>query len=98
MVYVEELLLIGEDNKLKNLLKRLHIALNMTKDYYDSLPKLYNIKNNTNSLATTSTKRPPIETNEYLTRGQALEVPHKLWTNYFGCVHYDQTYNMLQNN
>eukprot|EP00971_Amphidinium_carterae_P057500 1136917-Amphidinium_carterae.2 len=38
----------------------------MTKDYYDSLLALYNIKSNTNSSATTGTKRPPIETNEYV--------------------------------
>eukprot|EP00971_Amphidinium_carterae_P236891 4701839-Amphidinium_carterae.1 len=44
-----------------------HIALSMTKGYYDSPLSIYNIKNNTNNLATTSTKRPPIETNEYLT-------------------------------
>eukprot|EP00971_Amphidinium_carterae_P142037 2813180-Amphidinium_carterae.4 len=33
----------------------------MTKDYYDSLLKIYNIKENTNSLSTTGTKRPPIK-------------------------------------
>eukprot|EP00971_Amphidinium_carterae_P110239 2183973-Amphidinium_carterae.1 len=43
------------------------IALSMTKEYYDSLLSLYNICSNTNSLATTGAKRPPIATNEYLT-------------------------------
>eukprot|EP00971_Amphidinium_carterae_P252056 5004520-Amphidinium_carterae.1 len=38
----------------------------MTKEYYNSLLSLYNIKENTNSLSTTGTKRPPITT------GQAL--------------------------
>eukprot|EP00971_Amphidinium_carterae_P021051 415347-Amphidinium_carterae.1 len=91
MVYVDDLLLIGEDDKIKEFIQRLesqlqlkhvaklqrdqplvflgrqieyfndHIALSMTQDYYDSLLKLYNIKENTNSLSTTGTKRPPIK-------------------------------------
>eukprot|EP00971_Amphidinium_carterae_P147637 2926253-Amphidinium_carterae.5 len=38
----------------------------MTKEYYASLLSLYNIKENTNSLATTGTKRPPINTDKRL--------------------------------
>eukprot|EP00971_Amphidinium_carterae_P170457 3377523-Amphidinium_carterae.1 len=38
----------------------------MTKDYYNSLLSLYNIKENANSLSTTSTKRPPITTAKHL--------------------------------
>eukprot|EP00971_Amphidinium_carterae_P262486 5206810-Amphidinium_carterae.1 len=79
MVYVDELLLLGEDNKIKDFLKQLegqlqlkhvtklergqplvflgrqieyyndHIALSMTREYYNSLLSLYNIKENTNS-------------------------------------------------
>eukprot|EP00971_Amphidinium_carterae_P021779 429647-Amphidinium_carterae.1 len=93
MVYVDDLLLIGEDDRVKHFLNRLekqlqlkhvtklhadqalvfprlfrgrqveyyggHIALSMTKDYYNSLLLLRNIRNHT--------KRPPIVTNEYLT-------------------------------
>eukprot|EP00971_Amphidinium_carterae_P142873 2830529-Amphidinium_carterae.1 len=43
-----------------------HSALSMTKEYYTSLLSLYNIKENTNSLSTTGTKRPPITTGEPL--------------------------------
>eukprot|EP00971_Amphidinium_carterae_P229229 4547537-Amphidinium_carterae.1 len=38
----------------------------MTKEYYNSLLSLYNIKENTNSLSTTGTKRPPITTGQPL--------------------------------
>eukprot|EP00971_Amphidinium_carterae_P201203 3992694-Amphidinium_carterae.1 len=38
----------------------------MTKDYYNSLLSLYTIKENTNSLSTTGTKRPPITTGQQL--------------------------------
>eukprot|EP00971_Amphidinium_carterae_P348852 6490704-Amphidinium_carterae.5 len=38
----------------------------MTKEYYNSLLSLYNIKDNTNSLSTTGTKRPSITTGEPL--------------------------------
>eukprot|EP00971_Amphidinium_carterae_P309095 6142197-Amphidinium_carterae.1 len=38
----------------------------MTKDYYNSLLSLYNIKVNTNSLSTTGTKQQPITTGEPL--------------------------------
>eukprot|EP00971_Amphidinium_carterae_P154605 3065858-Amphidinium_carterae.1 len=53
----------------------------MTIDYYDSLLSLYNVKNTTNSLATTSTRRPPIETNEYLSNltTEELEVQDNCW-------------------
>eukprot|EP00971_Amphidinium_carterae_P073977 1462639-Amphidinium_carterae.1 len=96
MVYVDDLLLLGEDDKIKEFLDSLrqqldlkhvtklergqplvflgrqieyygdHIALSMTKDYYNNLLGLYNIKENTNSLSTTGTKRPPITTGEPL--------------------------------
>eukprot|EP00971_Amphidinium_carterae_P266766 5291601-Amphidinium_carterae.1 len=96
MVYVDDLLILGEDDKIKEFLQRLqgqldlkhitklergqplvclgrqidsyngHIALSMTKEYYNSLLSLYNIKENTNSLSTTGTKRPPITTGELL--------------------------------
>eukprot|EP00971_Amphidinium_carterae_P239099 4746561-Amphidinium_carterae.2 len=96
MVYVDDLLLIGDDDKIKTFLQKLEsqlqlkhitklqrdqplvclgrhieyyndpIALNMTKEYYTSLMSLYNIKENTNSLSTTGTKRPPITTGEIL--------------------------------
>eukprot|EP00971_Amphidinium_carterae_P190407 3778800-Amphidinium_carterae.1 len=96
MVYVDDLLLLGDDDKIKDFLQRLqghlqlkhvtklergqplvflgrqieyindHIALSMTKDYYNSLLFLCNIKENTNSLSTTGTKRPPITTGEPL--------------------------------
>eukprot|EP00971_Amphidinium_carterae_P154607 3065870-Amphidinium_carterae.1 len=96
MVYVDDLLLIGDDDKVKTFLQQLesqlqlkhvtklqpgqplvflgrqieyykdHIALSMTKDYYKSLLSLYNIKENSNSLSTTGTKRPPITTGEPL--------------------------------
>eukprot|EP00971_Amphidinium_carterae_P269585 5348105-Amphidinium_carterae.2 len=96
MVYVDDLLLIGDDDKIKTFLQKLesqlqlkhmmklqrdqllvflgrqiehyndHIALNMTKDYYTSLLSLYNVKENTNRLSTTGTKRPPITTGELL--------------------------------
>eukprot|EP00971_Amphidinium_carterae_P281379 5586282-Amphidinium_carterae.1 len=92
MVYVDDLLLLGEDDKIKEFLKQLegqllmkhvtnlergrplvflgrqveyyndHIVLSMTKEYYNSLLSLYNIEDNTNSLSTTGTKRPPITT------------------------------------
>eukprot|EP00971_Amphidinium_carterae_P034394 676820-Amphidinium_carterae.1 len=85
MVYVDDLLLIGGDDKIKNFLQRLeqqlqlkhitklqqdqplvflgrqvehyndHIVLSMTKENYDSLLAIYNMKTNTNSLATTGT-------------------------------------------
>eukprot|EP00971_Amphidinium_carterae_P029897 588007-Amphidinium_carterae.3 len=76
MVCVDDLLLIGEDDKVKDFLKRLekqlqlkhvkgrtveyygdHIAHSVTKDNYDSLLSLYNIKSNTSSLATSSRYR-----------------------------------------
>eukprot|EP00971_Amphidinium_carterae_P251789 4999111-Amphidinium_carterae.1 len=38
----------------------------MTKEYYNSPLSLYNIKDNTNNLSTTGTKRPPITTGEPL--------------------------------
>eukprot|EP00971_Amphidinium_carterae_P017373 342501-Amphidinium_carterae.1 len=96
MVYVDDLLLINDDDKIKTILQKLesqlqlkhvkklqrdqplvllgrqieyygdHIVLSMTKDYYTSLLSLYNIKENTNSLSTTGTKRPPITTGELL--------------------------------
>eukprot|EP00971_Amphidinium_carterae_P075529 1492277-Amphidinium_carterae.1 len=77
MVYVDDLLLLGEDDKINDFLKQLerqlqlkhvtklereqplvylgrqieyyndHIALSMTKVYYNSLLSLYNIKDNT---------------------------------------------------
>eukprot|EP00971_Amphidinium_carterae_P072111 1426261-Amphidinium_carterae.1 len=96
MVYVDDLLLLGEDDMINAFLQRLreqlelkhvmklergqplvflgrqieyindHTALRMTKEYYTSLLSLYNIKQNTNSLPTTGTKRPPITTGEPL--------------------------------
>eukprot|EP00971_Amphidinium_carterae_P114672 2271823-Amphidinium_carterae.1 len=96
MVYMDDLLLIGDDDKIKTFLKKLesqlqlkhmtklqreqplvflgrqiqyygdHIALSMTKEYYKSLLSLYNSKENTNSLSTTGTKRPPVTTGEAL--------------------------------
>eukprot|EP00971_Amphidinium_carterae_P218595 4338806-Amphidinium_carterae.3 len=47
-----------------------HIARSMTKDYYTSLLSLCNVKENTNSLSTTGTKRPPITTGELLDSGE----------------------------
>eukprot|EP00971_Amphidinium_carterae_P184990 3673053-Amphidinium_carterae.1 len=77
MVYVDDLLLLGEDDKIKEFLEQLrqqldlkhvtklergqplvflgwqieyygdHIALSMTKEYYNTLLSLYNIKENT---------------------------------------------------
>eukprot|EP00971_Amphidinium_carterae_P112632 2230474-Amphidinium_carterae.1 len=38
----------------------------MTKEYYNSLLSLYNIKENANSLSTTGTRRPTITTGELL--------------------------------
>eukprot|EP00971_Amphidinium_carterae_P045130 888064-Amphidinium_carterae.1 len=96
VVFVDDLLLIGDDDKIQTFLKKLesqlqlkhvtklqreqplvflgrqiqyygdHIALSMTKKYYKSLLSLYNIKEKTNSLSTTGTKRPPITTGEAL--------------------------------
>eukprot|EP00971_Amphidinium_carterae_P177185 3514009-Amphidinium_carterae.1 len=96
MVYMDELLLIGDDDKIKAFLQQLegqlqlkhvtklergqpvvflgrqieyyndHNALSITQEYYNSLLSLYNIKENTNSLSATGTKRPPITTGEPL--------------------------------
>eukprot|EP00971_Amphidinium_carterae_P069213 1369580-Amphidinium_carterae.1 len=96
MVYVDDLLLIGDDDKIKTFLQTLasqlqlkhvtklqrdqplvflgrqieyygdRMALSMKKDYYTSLLSLYNIKENTNRLSTTGTKRPSITTGELL--------------------------------
>eukprot|EP00971_Amphidinium_carterae_P260718 5172389-Amphidinium_carterae.3 len=96
MVYVDDLLLIGDDYKIKTFLQSLekelqlkhvtklqrdqplvflgrqieyygdHIALSMTQDYYKSLLAIYSVKENTNSLSTTGTKRPPVSTSNKL--------------------------------
>eukprot|EP00971_Amphidinium_carterae_P294521 5847742-Amphidinium_carterae.4 len=93
---LDDLQLIGDDDKIKTFLQKLesqlqlkhvtklqreqplvfngrqieyygdHFALSMTKEYYKSVLSLYNIKENTNSLATTGTKGPPIITGEQL--------------------------------
>eukprot|EP00971_Amphidinium_carterae_P165336 3277272-Amphidinium_carterae.1 len=108
MVYVDGLLLIGEDDEVKDVINRPeqqlqlqhvtkqqrhqplvclgrridyygnHIALSMTKDYCDSLPSLSNIQSNTNTLATTGNKWPPIETNTYNESRGALVGPGHL--------------------
>eukprot|EP00971_Amphidinium_carterae_P119258 2362291-Amphidinium_carterae.4 len=51
----------------------------MTKDYYNSLLALYNIKENTNSLSTIGTKRPPITTGEPLDIAEHSTPTKLLW-------------------
>eukprot|EP00971_Amphidinium_carterae_P127550 2527217-Amphidinium_carterae.1 len=70
----------------------------MTKEYYNSLLSLYNIKENTKSLSTTGTKRPPITTGEPLDNEEHSTYRMIVGKLYFGCVHYDPTYNTQRKN
>eukprot|EP00971_Amphidinium_carterae_P202860 4025555-Amphidinium_carterae.1 len=77
MVYVDDLLLIGDDDKIKTLLQQLEGQL--------QLKHMTKLEGHLLQLENHSTVNSTLQT------GQS-------WENYYGCVHYDQTFNMQQKN